>query len=250
MDCAGYDVTASDQPNARPGVTTACTMQTESARRMNMITQAPNPSRVVILAAIDGSHVSDDVLRTSSMLGEALGGAELHLLHIVEPTPDPDGRNAILSSATELFDGARSLLDTMVERARPNFGGRIVGHLAVGTPWREILQLSTNLQADLIVVGSYRKKSVERILLGSVSEQVVRKASCAVLVARSKDYHASAVPEIEPPCADCLATQRTTDGEKLWCTQHDRKRQHPRGHVHYELPQPFAVGSSIIRPEG
>jgi hypothetical protein len=100
-------------------------------------------------------------------------------------------------------------MDRDAARARASFTGQLVTHLAAGMPWRAILQLATDLDADVIVVGSHRKGTVARWVLGAVSEQVVRKASCAVLVARPKDYH-SAVPEIEPPCAECVATQRQT----------------------------------------
>ena len=133
----------------------------------------------------------------------------------------------------------------MCERAQAHFSGKIVSHLAVGVPWREILQLAANLQADVVVVGSHRRNTVQRWLLGSVSEQVVRKASCAVIVARPKDYQ-SDVPEIEPACTDCLATQKKTDGESLWCERH--ARHHVHGRLHYELPSTFAVGSTTFRP--
>jgi hypothetical protein len=135
-------------------------------------------------------------------------------------------------------------------RASALFAGRVSTHLGAGEPWREILQLATDLTADLVVVGSHRRKGIERLVLGSVSEQIVRKACCQVLVARPKDYGAAAIPEIEPACADCLATQRSTDGEKLWCAQHDHKRAHPHARLHYSSPPPSCGGGSmLLRPE-
>lgn len=47
-----------------------------------------------------------------------------------------------------------------------------------------ILDAASSLKADLIVVGAHNRGSVERMILGSVSEQVVRKARCPVLVVR------------------------------------------------------------------
>jgi nucleotide-binding universal stress UspA family protein len=206
------------------------------------------PQRIVLLAAIDGTDASDDVLRTAATLGQTLAGAELHLVHVVEPTPDPGTETALLGGFTELLEDGRRLIEREVARARELFSGAIVGHVAAGTSARAILQLATDLQADLVVVGSHRKRTVERWILGSVSEQVVRKASCAVLVARPKGYDVP--PEIEPPCPDCLVVQKQSAGAQLWCSRHDHSRKHLGGHVHYRLPQSFAVGSQLLRPEG
>jgi nucleotide-binding universal stress UspA family protein len=214
---------------------------------MNSKPQRSSP-RIVILCAVDGTDASDDVLRTAATLGQTLA-AELHLVHVVEPAPDPGADVALVGGLTELVEGARHRMERDTARARQSFDGHIVGHVAAGTPWRAILQLATDLEADLIVVGSHRKGPVERWILGAVSEQVVRKASCAVLVARPKEY-ASAVPEIEPPCAECVAMRAETSGAKLWCDRHEHSRKHLRGHVHYAHPQSFAVGSQLIRPEG
>lgn len=212
-----------------------------------MNSQSPQSSRVVVLAAVDGTATSEDVVATSTALCQTLG-AELHLVHVAEPTQDPEVRGAMLSTS-RLIESSRGVLDANVALAGQRYAGRIVGHLAAGYPTREVLQLASELQADLIVVGPHRKRAVERWLLGSISEQIVRKASCAVLVARAKEY-SNAVPEIEPPCPDCVALQSETGGARLWCAQHDRTPKHVHAHLHYETPQTFAVGSMLIRPEG
>lgn len=201
-------------------------------------------SRIIIVAAIDGTAASDDVVRTSARLSQALPGAELHLCHVVEPFVGPE----TLPTLPELLERARTFIDETNAKAREQFSGRIFAHIPVGTPWREILQLGVDLHADLMVVGSTRKKAVERWLLGSVSEAVVRKASCAVLIARPKEEQASSVPEIEPPCPDCLRTQ-AAGGAALWCARHDHSSKHAHGRLHYELPRTFAVGSMLLRPD-
>jgi hypothetical protein len=68
-----------------------------------------------------------------------------------------------------------------------------------------------------------------------------------VLVVRAKEYVAD-VPEIEPPCSECVATRLETKGEKIWCSKHTaRTSVHP--HLHYESAPSFGVGSMLIRPE-
>jgi nucleotide-binding universal stress UspA family protein len=46
--------------------------------------------------------------------------------------------------------------------------------------------MAADVGADVIVVGSHGRGAIERLLLGSVSEQVVRHAPCPVLVVRPK----------------------------------------------------------------
>lgn len=214
-----------------------------------MIASSPPTSRIVILAAVDSSQASSDVVTTSSTLGQALSGAELHLVHVVEPKPTSEVPDTFMSNLTALLENGRALLERTAAQAGERFSGRIVSHLVAGTVWSKILQLAADLHADVIVVAPHRKNTVERWVLGSVSEQVMRKASCAVLVARPKDYRSAGAPEIEPACIDCSAIQRKTSGETLWCGRHDHGRR-THGGIHYELPRSFAVGSLLLRPEG
>jgi nucleotide-binding universal stress UspA family protein len=53
-----------------------------------------------------------------------------------------------------------------------------------GSPAREILKRASELQSDLIVLGSHGHSGLGRFLLGSVSQKVVNEAPCSVRVAR------------------------------------------------------------------
>jgi nucleotide-binding universal stress UspA family protein len=61
-------------------------------------------------------------------------------------------------------------------------------HVRIGHPTEEILGLAREVGADLIIVGSKGLTGVERLVLGSVAERVVREAGCTVEVARAKTY--------------------------------------------------------------
>jgi nucleotide-binding universal stress UspA family protein len=195
-----------------------------------------HPERFVVLAALDGV-LSDRVALVAARFAADIAGGELHLVHVIG-TPPAGGTN----TTAALAEGRARLEEAGASAGR----GRSVGHVATGSPPREILQVAAQLQADLILVGTHARTGVARLLLGSVAEEVVRRASCPVLVVREKDYHAGLAPEIEPPCADCLAAQVASNGEKMWCVRHSQ--HHPHGHPHYEVPESFALGSSIIRP--
>ena len=56
-----------------------------------------------------------------------------------------------------------------------------------GSPARETLaMLDANPKLDLVVVGSHGRTGVQRVLLGSVAERIVRHARTPVLVARAR----------------------------------------------------------------
>jgi nucleotide-binding universal stress UspA family protein len=74
-------------------------------------------------------------------------------------------------------------------------------HIRIGKPAEELLDVARSVGADLILVGSKGLTGVERLVLGSVSERVVREAKCTVEVARAKTYdhvELSKIIEVEP----------------------------------------------------
>jgi nucleotide-binding universal stress UspA family protein len=203
------------------------------------MTPKANPARLVILAAIEGGD-SASLVTTAARFAAPEGG-ELHLVHVMALPP------AGGPATTEMLEGGRGELERAGLAAAKVYPRQVIGHLRLGDPAHEILQRAAQLSADLIVVGTHGRTGLKRLLVGSVAEVVVRRASCPVVVVRDKDYTGALAPEIEPPCPDCVATQARTGGTKLWCARHSQP--HPHAHVAYEIPEPFAMGSSIIRPD-
>jgi nucleotide-binding universal stress UspA family protein len=197
--------------------------------------------RTVILAAIEPSPASDQVIHTATSMSRIVPGAELHFLYVVDAGAPPH-ETAI--SMTDLVDEGRKYVDGAVRQATAGTDARVAAHLALGKPAERILQVATDLSADLIIVGTHGKKGLSRIV-GSVSQKVLAHASCQVLLARVKE-DAPTAPEIEPPCPACVEVQRATNGEKLWCAQHATRHVH--GHLHYELAEGFGGGSMFVRP--
>ena len=82
----------------------------------------------------------------------------------------------------------------MAERDAKALLARIAGHLGsrrpapefvpVGDAAAEIVKTATDWPADLIVIGSHGRGRIERALLGSVADAVLRDARCPVLVVR------------------------------------------------------------------
>jgi nucleotide-binding universal stress UspA family protein len=206
-------------------------------------------ARFVALGAVHDGPLDEDVVRVGANFARIVPGGELHLIYVIEDlpmvasVPVPYGLGLTLA---ELEAAGRKHVDELAAHAQSQFAGRIVGHLAAGSAYKQILQMAIDLQADVVLVGTHGRKGIKRMLVGSVAEAVVRRASCPVIVVRPKDYHAFVPPEIEPACPGCVSVQQATNGARLWCERHSQ--HHPRAHVYYELPPTFGLGSQLVRP--
>ncbi len=205
-----------------------------------MSTQDAIPAPLVLLAGVDSTPSADLVIDAAVSFAKPSRDPHLHLIHVV-PSLHVDA-----VSASKVLESSRELLDRLGHRARDEGAAHVVTHLAIGEPWQQIVQMAEHLRADLLVLGTRGRRGLQRWMLGSTAEQLVRRASCPVYVAKPKEYPVPDVPEIEPACPECLQTQKESKGERLWCARHVRK--HPHAHLHYETPESFGLGSMLIRP--
>ena len=137
-----------------------------------------------ILAAIDFSAVTDEVVSRSTSLARAFG-ARLVLLHVAAPEPDfvgfdPGPKEVRDSRAAELRDEHHQL-QTLSEGIREE-GLDAKALLVQGPTVETILAEAKRLDAEMIVVGSHGRGAVYRALLGSASEGVIRASQLPVLV--------------------------------------------------------------------
>jgi nucleotide-binding universal stress UspA family protein len=68
-------------------------------------------------------------------------------------------------------------------------------HLLEGNPVEEILNLAEETESNLIFMGTHGRKGLGRLLMGSVAEQIVRKAPCPVLTVRLPPANPSPISE-------------------------------------------------------
>lgn len=203
----------------------------------------------VYLVALDESASCDHVLQVACDLVDALGSnAELHIVLVVsEAEANPELPVSASGPPKDYLRGAEIFIERMTTKAAKRLRGKASGHIAVGSStWRMIVQIASDLEADLVVVGTHGRTGVARFAIGSVAEQVVRHAGCPVLVVRPKDQHPNAEVLIEPPCADCVLARKETGRRTLWCTRHST--HHPHGRLLYEYPPSFGLGSMNFRP--
>src|SRR5918997_2530937 len=135
-----------------------------------------------ILLATDGSEDAALAGRAAADLSNKTA-ADLHVVHVWTDVPPTVYRDVSLNNYSRLAKGeAMRLLRREAWNARIA-GGRVAGqHLREGQPAEEIIAIAEELDADLVVVGSRRVGRVKRLITGSVSEGVVHRASCPVLV--------------------------------------------------------------------
>jgi nucleotide-binding universal stress UspA family protein len=195
----------------------------------------------VVVAGIDLSEQSGAVLQRAAHLASASGG-ELHIAHVI-PTDAVPSQGQDPLRFLNLTDDIRVKLERLV-RELPESVKSIVMHVRNGKPDVQIAQLASDIKADLVVVGTHGRRGLERLILGSVAESLVRNAPCAVLVCRSKEP-IQPWEQIAPPCPDCLAVQRSSARKMLWCERH--AQHHPRAHTYSELPATFGIGSQTLR---
>jgi len=95
----------------------------------------------------------------------------------------PSAADHLLHAHDEVRRRARELVARTAARlARARF--QATKHVLEGKPSEEILAIANAWPADAIVMGSHGRTGLNRVLLGSVSNSIVRHASCSVLVVR------------------------------------------------------------------
>jgi nucleotide-binding universal stress UspA family protein len=138
------------------------------------------PTRVLL--ATDGSPDATLAAQSAVELCERTG-SELHVVHVGEYLPTFYAQTE--EEPAELRHIAQRLLDEQTERLQAAGGQVAQAHLLLGRPAEQIVNLSEELGVGVIVIGSRGLSALRRVLLGSVSESVVRHAHCPVFVVRA-----------------------------------------------------------------
>jgi len=110
--------------------------------------------------------------------------ARLVVLHAFGPVVPIAAEGVIISpDLGELREVARKELDAI---RPPNPAIRLERAVREGPSTQAILDAAREFQADLIVMGTHGRTGFRRLLLGSVTEEVLREAPCPVLTVRAQ----------------------------------------------------------------
>jgi nucleotide-binding universal stress UspA family protein len=137
-----------------------------------------------ILFATDFSHTGDAALTLAASLARD-SGAPLLIVHVEEPP--------MVYGTGEMYYGmpepARDDLHKMLlEVVPPDKEIAYEHHLISGDPATAIVRFAKDEGVDLIVMGTHGRTGLMRLLMGSVAEAVVRRATCPVLTYKQSSH--------------------------------------------------------------
>jgi nucleotide-binding universal stress UspA family protein len=133
-----------------------------------------------ILCATDFSESSDFAFRLACALARDYG-ARVVVLHVISPPVGIYGEGAVIPPPEGYHDPLREKLLQL----QPRDKRIVVEHrLLEGEAPGAILAVAQDMKADVIVMGTHGRKGLTRLLMGSVAEQVLRRASCPVLTVK------------------------------------------------------------------
>jgi nucleotide-binding universal stress UspA family protein len=123
-----------------------------------------------VMVAVDPSYAAAPTVKQAVAFARLLG-SPLHALHVVDPPP----------AIAELpRDWSREIVERDIWPRLPLVEEAKV--IREGDPFETIVAEAAAWHADVIVVGSHGKGWVDRLLIGSVTEDLLNNLPCAVLV--------------------------------------------------------------------
>ena len=131
-----------------------------------------------ILVPTDFSEGSETALEWATVLARDTG-ATLLLVHVEAVPLLPPG-----ADFTHLDPPTAELAEQLERIVLADPDVPVVRRLLAGEPASVILRTAENENVDLIVMGTHGRRGITRLLMGSVAEEVVRKASCPVVTVK------------------------------------------------------------------
>ena len=140
-----------------------------------------------IIASVDFSNATPGVLEMAVGMAKAFG-AELRLFHAVEPEPSytaygftPEEFPAMHIYQEEAKRRATEKLDELVTQVKTDLSN-VSAQVMDGSPLHALLDYIKESSADLVVLGAHGHGVIASLLLGSVAEGMVRKATVPTLI--------------------------------------------------------------------
>ncbi len=141
---------------------------------------------MTIVCATDFSEAAERAEQHAVDLARALG-AELVFVHVAVETPLYGESVFAMADIRRVYEAQRqwaegALGERVARVQEQGVSARMV--LRTGVPFEEIVGAATDEKADMIVIGTHGRSGLNRLLLGSVAERVVRTSPCPVLTVR------------------------------------------------------------------
>ncbi|MFC7133720.1 MULTISPECIES: universal stress protein [Salinibaculum] len=136
-----------------------------------------------VLIPTDGSPQARAALQYAM---EVHGNARITVLHVIDYVEESYSSEVLLGSET-LHARAEQRADDLLADAREQAAdhpGGVETDTVYGKPARSIVDYAADHDVDVVVMGSHGRSGVSRVLLGSVAQTVVQRASVPVTVVR------------------------------------------------------------------
>lgn len=150
-----------------------------------------------LVVPIDGSPTSLAAVDAAVPLARAFGSTVTVIYVIEGPTSEPDSRLADYLSAARAYgptpveDPEYAEAASALEEAAKRFAAESVTAetrtVVAEAPWRGILDTVESTNASLIVIGSHGRRGLRRLVLGSVTQNVMMHTETAMLVVRGTE---------------------------------------------------------------
>jgi nucleotide-binding universal stress UspA family protein len=133
-----------------------------------------------ILFPTDFSHTGDAAFAMAESLAKERG-ARLIIVHVEEPVAAYGGGEFYYGTIEPNTAELRKMLEKIVPKdPSVKFEHRLIS----GDPARAVAHLAEEEKVELIIMGTHGRTGLARMLMGSVAEGIVRRASCPVLTYR------------------------------------------------------------------
>lgn len=148
------------------------------------------------IVAIDGSECSKlalDAVNSRSWTPED----EFIVLTVAQPVPLEFGLCASASDTEECEEQIYAEVAEVAAKGGLALKGKLPNNkieakVLTGKPAEQITDCAKSWEADLIVVGSHGRRGFQHLMLGSVAEEVLKKAPCSVQIVIDKAAHRKA----------------------------------------------------------
>ncbi len=141
-----------------------------------------------LLVPTDFSSGSEQAWLMARQLAGRLG-AEIVLLHVLVEAPLFSEGPFTMEHARKVFEAARMWVEKMLGEwvaAAAASGLQARWIVSTGVPHKEIVAAAAQERAEVIVLGTHGRGGIDRALLGSVADRVIRLAPCPVLTVRER----------------------------------------------------------------
>jgi len=135
-----------------------------------------------IVVPVDFAYHTDELAEYAAYWAGELSAITLYI-HVVEFYPG----NSMLALPyiqqyeEKLLADVRTLMSNLLESNRERCRG-CTGEVVIGDPVDKIVEFAKDQASDMIIMSTHGSKGLEKIMLGSVAERVLKRAHCPVLI--------------------------------------------------------------------